>query len=203
MSIRSYQEIMIYPDAMIGGSGGIDPTSATNWFVQWTNANGANSAKLWDRNPLGTNNQINDDANSGDINIIGRVTQAHLPNQIVDNYEMLGYFNHTYNLPFGRHHWKINAPRIELIGQEVNQSYLLLGDVHMENTEDWTLHDQIPLGHHSLRVRHNYYGANSRFLEVVNCTQKFNFTTVLNCTYINKDIDVNNYGVSLNANEHI
>jgi hypothetical protein len=54
---------------------------------------------------------------------------------------MLGYFNHTYNLPFGRQHWKINAPKIELIGQEVNQSYLLLGDVHMENTEDWTLHD--------------------------------------------------------------
>lgn len=56
MSIRSYQEIMMYPDAMIGGSGGIDPTSATNWFVQWTNTNGANTARLWDRNPVGQDN---------------------------------------------------------------------------------------------------------------------------------------------------
>ncbi|WP_205152139.1 hypothetical protein, partial [Mediterraneibacter glycyrrhizinilyticus] len=83
------------------------------------------------------------DTSTGAINIIGRVTQAHLPNHIDDNYDMLGYFNHTYALPLRRHHWKVNAPRIELLGTQVNQSYLLLGDVHMENTEDWFLQDQI------------------------------------------------------------
>ena len=112
MSIRSYQEIMMHPDVMISGTAGIDPASATNWFVQWTNLNGVNSAKLWNRNPEGQDNRIFDNTNSGDIDIIGKVTQAHLPNQIVDNYEMLGYFNHTYALPFRRHHWKINAPKI-------------------------------------------------------------------------------------------
>jgi hypothetical protein len=73
----------------------------------------------------------------------------------------------------------------------------------MENTEDWTLYDQIPLGHHSLRVRHNFHGAGQRHLEVVNCTQHFNFTTTLNCTHLNQNININNHGVLLATNEHI
>jgi hypothetical protein len=61
----------------------------------------------------------------------------------------------------------------------------------------------VPLGHHSLRVRDGYHGAGTRHLEVVRCTQKFNFTTVLNCTNLNRDININNLGVALAANEHI
>lgn len=200
MSIRSYQDIIMYPNAMIQGQPAI--ANDANWAVPWLVAGvGANTAKLWDRNPLVTPDAL--DGVSADIPIIGRVTQAHLPNSIDDNYQMLGYYNHTYALPFRRHHWKINAPQIELTGAEVNQSYLLLGNVHMENTEDWTLFDQIPLGYHSLRVRHQYHGTGLRHLEVVRCTQKFNFTTTLNCTHINANINVNNHGVLLSLDEHI
>jgi hypothetical protein len=135
-SIRSYQEIVIFPNSMITANP-IDPV--TNWISTWVHTSGANSAQLWNRNPEPGPDFA--DTSSGPVDIIGRVTQAHLPNQIVDNYDMLGYFNHTYALPLRRHHWKVNAPRIELIGSQVNQSYLLLGDVHMENTEDWVLHD--------------------------------------------------------------
>lgn len=198
-SIRSYQEIVIFPNSMITANP-INPATS-NWFSTWTNANGANSAQLWNRNPEPGPDFA--DTSTGAINIIGRVTQAHLPNHIDDNYDMLGYFNHTYALPLRRHHWKVNAPRIELLGTQVNQSYLLLGDVHMENTEDWLLQDQIPLGHHSLRVRHNFHGDGTRHLEVVRCHQKFNFTTVLNCTHLNQNINVNSHGVSLATNEHI
>jgi hypothetical protein len=73
----------------------------------------------------------------------------------------------------------------------------------MDNTEDWTLFDQIPLGHISLRVRQNYHGAGLRHLEAVTCTQKFNFTTSLNCTHMNLNINVNDHGVLIANNEHI
>lgn len=199
MNIRSYQEIKIYPNAMITGNGSIDP--ATTWFVSWPNDSNINSAMLWNRNSESDSNL--GDENSGYIEILGKVTQAHLPNEIVDNYEMLGYYNQTYALPLRRHHWKINAPSIELLGSQVNQSYLLLGNVHMDNTEDWVLYDQIPLGHQSLRVRHEYHGSGLRHLEVVNCTQKFNFTTTLNCTHLNQNINVSNHGVLLALSEHI
>jgi hypothetical protein len=104
---------MIHPNAMIAGNGAIDP--ATTWFVAWPNAADVNSAALWNRSPEPDNNAP-DVNSSGNIEIQGIVTQAHLPNHIDDNYEMLGYYNHTYALPFRRHHWKVNAPRIELMG---------------------------------------------------------------------------------------
>ena len=199
MSIRSYQEIVMYPSAMIAGQTAIDPTN--NPIVEWATTATQNTARLWNRNPEPGPDLA--DTHSGDIAIRGRVTQAHLPNQIDDNYEMLGYYNTTYVLPFRRHQWKINAPKIELVGAQVNQSYLLLGNVHMDNTEDWELFDQVPLGYHSLRVRNNYHGTGNRHLEVVRCHQHFNFTTTLNCTHMNQNINVNNHGVLLAQNEHI
>jgi hypothetical protein len=108
MSIRSYQEIIIYPNAMIQTMPAIDNT---NWFNLWpTTADGANSAKLWNRNEEPNANGV--DTVGVNVPIIGRVTEAHRPNEIVDNYDMVGYFNHTYALPLRRHHWKINAPVI-------------------------------------------------------------------------------------------
>lgn len=176
MNIRSYQEFYIY------NSNYANPTN-TNQITNWGN----NVGRLYDRERSNT---------FYDYTITGKVVRVQDSNKAEGNYQMLGYLNHTYALPFRRRDWKGNALNINPVGSQVNHSVLHLNDVHMDNTENWRLRDQFPLGPESIRIRTDFDNTANHHFEINNCNMNHNNTVKLNCSWTGSR-------QAISANEHI
>jgi len=192
MSLRSFEELYMY-NSHVNSRVGL--TVANREFA-WT---GFNQAVLRNREASTTaaNNNI------GPYAVTGRVVRAIDPNKVLGQYHSIGYYNHSYSLPYRRGDWAVNAPKFGFNGVSTNNSVLLLNDVHMDNTEDWTHWDQHPMGHLSLRLRRGFGTATGRHLEMSNCTTHYHNIVKLNCTYNKGGNTRHNGRIAVPATEHI
>lgn len=163
MNIRSYQEFYVYNSAFT------QPTNA-NQITAWTN----NVGRLYDKERGNT---------FYDYTITGNVVRVEDSNKVEGNYPMVGYFNHSFTLPYRRRDWKGNALTVTPNGAQVNSSVLHLNDVHMDNTENWRFRDQFPLGAESIRIRSDFDTNTNHHIEISDCNPSHNYTVTLNCTW--------------------